>query len=121
VGKKRKKKRFSLVNDIPLFVSSQKNLLNASKKKGKYMAVFNSVVGRAFIMPNPEEYYPTVGDFVGRGSPDSKISGARKTLTAKAKIGSNEAVATPVAFVGNYPVMAGDRNTISWENACGDV
>ena len=83
------------------------------------MATFNSVAGRAFVMPNPEEYYPTVNEFMGRASTGGKISASRGTLLANAKASSSESVSTPVAFVGNFPVMAGDRNTISWANACG--
>jgi hypothetical protein len=85
------------------------------------MAVFNSVAGRAFVMPNPEEYYPTVNEFLGRVSTGGRISASRGTLAANAKAGAGESVSTPVAFVGNFPVMSGDRNTISWGNACGDV
>lgn len=83
------------------------------------MAVFNSMAGRAFVMPNPEEYYPNVNEFLGRGVAGGKISASRGTLLAHAKSNSSEAVSTPVAFVGNFPVMSGDRNVISWGNACG--
>jgi hypothetical protein len=83
------------------------------------MATFNSFAGRAFVMPNPEEYYPTVNEFLGRTSPAGKIGASRATLLSSAKAVSRESVSTPVAFVGNFPVMTDDRNTISWANACG--
>lgn len=85
------------------------------------MATFNSLAGRAFVLPNPEEYYPTVDEFLGRPSGQGKISASRKTLLAKVNTRASESVSVPVEFVGNFPVMANDRNTVAWSNACGSA
>lgn len=85
------------------------------------MSTSKSFAGKSFVMPNPEEYYPTVNEFMGIKSSTGKIGASRAVLSSRVRAGSTEAVSTPVAFVGNFPVMAGDRETITWGNACADL
>lgn len=79
------------------------------------------MVGKAYILPNPDEYYPSVDEFVGRTALNGKISTSRNVLMAAANPASHETTETPVSFIGNFPVMAADRNAILWGNACNNL
>jgi hypothetical protein len=77
------------------------------------------MVGSAFVLPNPDEFYPTVDEFMGRPAPAGKLAQARGRIAASLRSASREAVAAPAMYVGNFPVMRNDRNALSWGNACG--
>lgn len=67
-------------------------------------------LGRAMLLPNPEEFTPTVAQAIGasRAIPMmSSVSASR-----------NEAAAVPVQYIGTYPVFSGDKNFMIWSNAC---
>ena len=76
----------------------------------------SAMAGNAFIMPNPEEYYPSVSEFFGTPS----NSGRRMSASLKGFVRQNsmEVSSTPVTFLGTFPVMANDMNVIGWDNAC---
>lgn len=80
-----------------------------------------SMVNQAYLMPNPEEFYPTVDEFLGKATFGGKISTSNKALKAGLKPEAIEAVGVPAAFIGNFPVMTGDRESIVWSNACGGL
>ena len=76
-----------------------------------------SMIGGEYIMPNPEEYYPTVGEFLGKYVPQGKINQFRIRTAVASAPGS---ASTPVAFIGTYPVMSNDRNIMTWASTCGN-
>jgi hypothetical protein len=76
----------------------------------------SDMAGNAFVMPNPEEYYPSVSEFFGTPSNSSRRMSA--SLKGSVRQNSMEVSTTPVTFLGTFPVMANDRNVIGWDNAC---
>ena len=73
---------------------------------------------RAYLLPNPDEYYPTVNEFLGRPSAIGWVAQSRRRLSASARPAAHEAVAAPVMYIGNFPVMRDDRGMISWGSEC---
>lgn len=76
----------------------------------------SDMAGNAFVIPNPEEYCPSVSEFFGTPS----RNGMRMTATLKGSVrpSSKEVSTVPVSFLGTFPVMANDANVIVWDNAC---
>lgn len=69
-------------------------------------------ISKAYLLPNPEEFTPTVPMMMGTGLFSA-------TLSTKADPARNEAYQVPKAYVGTYPVMHDDENVIVWSTACG--
>ena len=76
------------------------------------------LASKAYLLPNPEEYYPTVNEFLGRPSAVGWVAQSRRKLSASARPAAHEAVATPAMYIGDFPVMHDDRGMISWANEC---
>lgn len=74
------------------------------------MSGVKDVAGSAFLFENPEEHNPR-GPFTASG-----ISNLARLASPE----SYEAARMPVVFVGNYPVVSGDLDTLSWANMCQD-
>lgn len=73
---------------------------------------------RAYLLPNPEEYTPSVAEATGRVAAYGKIARSASTLQSRANPAAREAVSTPIMFVGDYPVMSSDRTIMTWGNQC---
>lgn len=73
---------------------------------------------RAYVLPNPSEHAPDRREAAGAQSPSGKVARSQATLLPKLRTSAAEAVGAPVAYLGNYPVMSDDQDSISWGNSC---
>jgi len=67
-------------------------------------------LGKAMLIPNPEEFTPTVAQAMGMSRAIPMLSSVNPM--------KNEAAFVPVQYIGTYPVFQNDRNFMTWSNAC---
>jgi hypothetical protein len=77
-----------------------------------------SFVGKAYVLPNPNEHQPTIDEYFGAHSPAGPIARHRSALTATMMPRSSEAFTVPAMYLGNFPVMSDDKNSVLWGSAC---
>ena len=76
------------------------------------------MIGRAVLVPNPNEFYPSVDEFMGRLSTNGSLARTRGELLSAVRPESGESAMVPSMYVGNFPVTSADRDIITWGNAC---
>ena len=67
-------------------------------------------VGKAYLVPNPEEFPPSVNDMMGLTQSTPMMSSVQPMR--------GEAAAAPVQYIGTYPIFQGDRTFLTWSTAC---
>ena len=63
-------------------------------------------LGKAMLIPNPEEFTPTVAQDLGRSRAVPMMASVVPT--------KNEAAAVPIEYIGTYPVFQNDRTFMIW-------
>lgn len=70
-------------------------------------------LSQTFVIPNPEEFTPTVAQSLGGAAPTGMY---RAAVSAR-----GEALVRPIVYVGTYPVMATDEDDAMWASPCQDA
>jgi hypothetical protein len=69
-------------------------------------------LGKAYVLPCPEEFTPTVLSVLGYPDSQPRFS-VRGPMTEQ-----ESSAPTPSAYLGTYPVMQGDENFVAWATPC---
>lgn len=66
--------------------------------------------GKVMLLPNPEEFTPTVAQATGKNRATPMMASVHPMR--------NEAAFAPAQFIGTYPVYESDRSFMVWSDAC---